>query len=346
MKNPFTRSAEINFMAFSLIIVSSVLVYLNVFMPISFKEQWKEVKIPEGSTYTQGIRILKQEGIIKNEFVLLLLGRIAGIDRKLKAGFYNLNISMSPLEVFNRLKKGMIVLYTITIPEGAILEDIKLKLQNVNIIDEDSWQLVRDKDFFLSLNIDAPSLEGYIYPDTYSFAKGADPRDIFGIMVNRLRQRFDASLRARAKELGMSENNVLTLASIIEKEAVFNRERPLISAVYHNRLKKRMRLQADPTVVYGIKRMKDGITRRDLKRKTEYNTYVISGLPPGPIASPGIRSIKAALYPADVDYMYFVSKNDGTHYFSRTGKEHLKAVVLYQRSHSNNKNVNEEKKTN
>ena len=129
----------------------------------------------------------------------------------------------------------------------------------------------------------------------------------------------------------MSEREVLTLASIIEKEALFNRERPLISAVYHNRLKKKMRLQADPTVVYGIKRMQDGITRADLKRVTPYNTYVIYGLPPGPIASPGIKSIKAALYPADVEYMYFVSKNDGTHYFSKTGTEHLKAVMLYQR---------------
>jgi UPF0755 protein len=346
MKNPFTKSAEATFIGLSLIMLSCVLIYLSLFMPMSFEDQWKEIIIPEGYTYSQGLSILKQEGIIKSEFVLLLLGRIARIDRKLRAGYYNLNNSMNLLEVFNHLRRGMIVQYTITIPEGDTLEDVKLKLENVNMIDDDSWKLVRDKEFLLSLNIDAPSLEGSLYPDTYSFAKGADPKDVFRIMVFRLRQHFNEQLRKRAQELGMNENEVLTLASIIEKEAVFNYERPLISAVYHNRLRKNMRLQADPTVVYGIKRMQDGITRRDLKRKTAYNTYIISGLPPGPIASPGIKSIKAALYPSDVDYMYFVSKNNGMHHFSRTGKEHLEAVLLYQRSNSNKKNLNEAKKTN
>jgi UPF0755 protein len=150
-------------------------------------------------------------------------------------------------------------------------------------------------------------------------------------MVNRLRENFNDTLRERAHELNMNEREVITLASIIEHEAIYDRERPIISAVYHNRLSKKMRLQADPTVVYGIKRMQDGITRSDLRRKTSYNTYVIKGLPPGPISSPGIKSIRAALYPADVDYIYFVSKNDGTHHFSKTGEEHLKAVMLYQR---------------
>jgi UPF0755 protein len=349
MRKRFLGPAEIVFIVFSLILLSGILIYLNLFMPVSFEDRWKEVRISEGSTYSQGISILKEEGIIKNGFVLLILGRVAMIDRKLRAGYYNFNVSMSPWEVFNRLRKGMIVQYIITIPEGSTLEDVRLKFRGTNLINEDSWQLVKDKTFLESLNIDAPSLEGYLYPDTYNFAKGADLKDIFRMMVHRLRTNFNQSLTMRAIELGMSEREVLTLASIIEKEAMVNRERPLISAVYHNRLKKKIRLQADPTVVYGIKRMQDGITRTDLKRDTPYNTYIIDGLPPGPIASPGIRSIKAALYPADVNYMYFVSKNDGTHHFSRTAKEHMEAVMLYQRKDTKNLEIgkkSESEKTN
>ena len=335
MKKCFIGSSEIFFIIFSVILLSVFLIYLNLFMPISAEDNWKEVKIPDGVTYSQGISILRKEGIIKNELVFIILGRLSMTDRKLRAGYYNLNPSLTPWNVFNRLRKGMIVQYLITIPEGSMLEEIKIKLKVKRLINDDSWQLVKDRDFLASLNIDAPSLEGYIYPDTYNFAKGADPKDIFRIMVQRLRESFDQSLRKRAEERGMSEKEVLTLASIIETEAMLDEERPIISAVYHNRIKKDMSLQADPTVVYGIKRMQEGITRADLRRKTPYNTYIIKGLPPGPIASPGIKSIKAALYPADVDYIFFVSKNDRTHYFSNNGEEHLKAVMLYQRRENN-----------
>ncbi|MBI4710811.1 MAG: endolytic transglycosylase MltG, partial [Nitrospirae bacterium] len=147
-----------------------------------------------------------------------------------------------------------------------------------------------------------------------------------------------------AEKIGMSENEVLTLASIIEKEARVDEERDMISAVYHNRLKKNMRLQADPTSIYGVEKMGEEITRRDLKRRTPYNTYVIKGLPPGPIAAPGIKSIRAALYPADVKYLYFVSKNDGTHHFSVTDEEHLEAVAAYRKAV--NKENEEKKKAN
>lgn len=334
MKKNLTGSAEVISIFLTLISLTflACLVFsLNLLMPVSFEDRWTEVRIPEGVTYTQGINILRKEGIIKNKYIFLLLGRITMTDRKLRAGYYNLNVSMSPWSVFNRLRKGMIVQYTITVPNGSILANIRLKFKNTGLIDDDSWQLVFDRDFLDSLDIDAPSLEGYIYPDTYNFAKGTEPKNIFRIIVHRLREKFNQFLKDRAEELGMSEKEVLTLASIIENEALFNREKPIISAVYHNRLKKKMRLQADPTVTYGTKRRGKRIRWRDLRKATPYNTYVINGLPPGPISSPGIKSIKAALQPADVDYMYFVSKNDGTHHFSRTGEEHEKAVTLYQR---------------
>jgi UPF0755 protein len=162
-----------------------------------------------------------------------------------------------------------------------------------------------------------------------------EPRETVAMMINNLRGKLTFEMMERMEELGFSENEILTLASIIEKEAVTDDERAVISAVYHNRLKKRIPLQADPTAIYGIKGSKEKILLSDLKRKTPYNTYVVRGLPPGPIASPGIKSIMAALYPAAVPYIYFVSNNDGTHTFSVTLAEHNAAVRAYREKKKN-----------
>jgi UPF0755 protein len=319
----------------SIAILASLVATVSLLAPVSSEVEWKEVEIPVGASYTAGINLLKDNGIIDNSLPFLFLGKVSGSDRQLKPGFYQLSRSMSPLQIFNSLIEGKIIQYSVTIPEGVTLEVIKNKLEDKGLINDEFWHLAYDRDFLASLDIDAPSLEGYIYPDTYSFSKGTAVRVIFRIMVQRMREVLNEQLLARAAELGMTENQLLTLASIIEKEAVYNSERPVISAVYHNRLKKNMKLQADPTVRYGVKKKWKRIRYRDLKRVTPFNTYVIKGLPPGPIASPGIKSIKAALYPADVDYLFFVSKNNGTHYFSRTGEEHIRAVALYQLNGNN-----------
>lgn len=314
----------------SLVILSGLFFVIYTITPISFEGKWREVEIPEGSSYTGGVDILLDNGILSDKLFFSLLGRITNADRLLKPGYYYLSASMSPLQIFESIIQGRTIQYDITIPEGFELKDIRKRFLKAKLIDDESWQLVYDDNLLSSLKINAPSLEGYIYPDTYTFSKGTDSRIIFKVMVQKLREIFDESLLARAAELGMSENEVVTLASIIEKEAVYDSERALISAVYHNRLKKNMRLQADPTVLYGIKDRWKRIRYRDLKRETPYNTYKIKGLPPGPIASPGIKSIKAALYPADADYLFFVAKNNGKHYFSTTDAEHTKAVVQYQ----------------
>ncbi len=329
----------------SVLIIIIILFTAVILMPVSSDEKWQEVLIPEGASFTQGLHILEEHGIITSPFPFLVMSRITGNDRALKAGYYFLSPSMSPVEIFKDLIEGRTIQYTITIPEGADLEDIKRKLFSTGLVDEESWKLTTDPEFLASLDIDAPSLEGYLYPDTYNFPKGTEPRTIFRMMVQRMREYFNDELRERAEELGMNENEVLTLASIIEKEVIYDSERPLISAVFHNRLKENMRLQADPTVLYGIDRKKRWIRirYRDLKRKTPYNTYVIKGLPPGPIASPGIKSIRAALYPADVDYLYFVAKNNGRHHFSRTNKEHWEAVINYQLNGRDKRKKREEK---
>jgi UPF0755 protein len=328
-KNSSFLSRALTFFLILTVFTGSFL-FTHLLTPVSFNKTWKEVEIPEGSSYAKGIDILLDNGILNNKFALLLLGKITGSEKLLKPGYYYLSSSMSPLQIFDDLIKGKTIQYSVTIPEGSTLKDIKKRLVDLKLMDDDGWQLAYDEDFLSSLNINAPTIEGYLYPDTYSFSKGTAPEIIFKIMVQRLREIYNEPLRARAKELNMTENDVLTLASIIEKEAVFDSERPLISAVYHNRLKKNMKLQADPTVLYGVKRRWKRIRYKDLKRSTPYNTYVIKGLPPGPIASPGEKSIRAALYPADVTYMFFVSKNDGTHYFSSSGEEHVKAVNFYQ----------------
>jgi UPF0755 protein len=314
----------------SFAVLAGIGFFIHIATPVSTEENWKEVEIPEGASYKRGINILINNDIVKNKLALFLLGKVTSSDRQLKAGFYYLSASMTPLQIFNNLIKGRTIQYSITIPEGSNLKQIRRAFEDTDLIDEESWQLVYNEDFLCYLGVDAPSLEGYLYPDTYNFPKGTEPMFIFKIMVKRLKKSFNEPLRKRAEELGMTENEVLTIASIIEKEAIHDFERPIISAVYHNRLKRNMRLQADPTVLYGIKKRWKRIRYRDLKRPTPYNTYVIKGLPPGPIASPGERSIKAALYPADVDYLFFVSKNNGTHYFSKTNKEHAKAVIHYQ----------------
>lgn len=332
MMKGFAGKTEKIYFVFSLISLISIFSFVNVAMPVRPNGDWKEVAIPAGASYRQGLRILKENGIIKNELVFLLFGKFTNIETKMRAGYYNMSTSMSPWDIFDRLRKGEIIEETVRIPEGADLNIIKGLLSETGLINDESWQLAYDMEFMGSLGIDAPSLEGYLYPDTYKFSKGAGTEIVLRIMVDRLKQKFNPLLRERAAELGMSENEVLTLASIIERETFLDNERALISAVYHNRLKKKMKLQADPTVHYGTERAGYRIRSNDLGEATPYNTYVIKGLPPGPIASPGIKSIKATLFPADTDYLFFVSRNDGTHQFSRTGKEHLEAVTLFQKN--------------
>jgi UPF0755 protein len=314
-------------------VILSYLAYIviELLVPLPIGNKNIEIKIPEGATFRQAVEILSQEKLTRDKILFIFIGRISGLDRKIRAGYYSITGSLSPLDIFKMLKRGQIIEYEITILEGDSLGEISEKLSEKGIINEkDFMALSSDEDFLASYNIDAPTFEGYLFPDTYKIPKGMDPEDAIGMMINRMREKFSAKLYARASELGLSEREVLTLASIIEKEAVKDEERPLVSAVYYNRLKKGICLQADPTCIYGVKSSEEKITEKDIRRKTRYNTYFIKGLPPGPIASPGIKSIIAALYPADVPYIYFVSNDDGTHHFSVTAEEHLAAVRSYR----------------
>lgn len=303
----------------------------ELFIPLRLGNQSIEFEIKKGMTYRQAVEALAQKGMVRNRWTFLVLGKLTGIDHRIKAGYYPLWGSMKPVEIFNAIRMGKILEYEITIVPGDSLREIAGKLAAKNIIETDEFlKVCNDRDFLYSLDIDAPSLEGYLFPDTYKFPKGLEVKDMLTVMTERLREKYDDDMLLRTYELGLSEKEALTMASIIEKEAVVDDERPIIAAVYYNRLRKHMPLQADPTAVYGVKPSNEKITRRDLTRKTLYNTYIIKGLPPGPIASPGLKSIKAALYPANVPYLYFVSCNDGTHKFSVTLSSHNEAVRIYR----------------
>lgn len=320
-----------------LILVGIIHFYIILFIPLSTAGEWKEVLISKGMGFKDITALLKKEGIISKVYVFDLLGRVAGITKKVRAGYYSLSPNMPMIEVLKALKNGNIIEYSLTIPEGITIEDIADILDKTGIAKgQDFISIAHDSGFIKSLGLDADpelvsGLEGYLFPDTYLLPKGITTQEIAERMVNRFREAITPEIENRAKELGFTIREVITLASIIEREARVDSERTLVSAVYHNRLKKGMPLQADPTAIYGRKRLNEKITRKDLRSKSPYNTYRIRGLPPGPIANPGIKSIKAALYPADVDYLYFVSKNDGTHHFSSTDLEHSDAVIKYQR---------------
>jgi UPF0755 protein len=190
---------------------------------------------------------------------------------------------------------------------------------------------MNDKTLIAALGIKADTLEGYLYPDTYKFPREVKPKEVVVTMVDHLRHVFNADFQARAQELNMTLHEVLTLASLIEKETGSGDERPEISAVFHNRLKKRIPLQSDPTVIYSLPNFDGNLRKKDLSSPSPYNTYRWAGLPPGPIANPGVQAIRAALYPSNSRALYFVSRNDGTHHFSVTLAEHNEAVEKYQK---------------
>ncbi len=317
--------------ATALLLIFLIYSTVELIIPLPFGNKPIEFEIKRGATFRQVVNELSERGLVRDRWVIYVLGRVTGMDRKIKAGYYSLWGTMNPLQIFNAIRLGKIIEYEITVIPGDSLLEIGDKFSALNMADAEEFKkLCTDREFLDTLDVDAPSLEGFLFPDTYRFPKGLEVKEVLTIMVDRLRGKFDEDMMARMLELGLTETEVLTMASIVEKEAIVDVERPIIAAVYFNRLKKKMLLQADPTAIYGVKSSKIRITKNDLLKKTPYNTYFIKGLPPGPIASPGLKSIIAVLNPADVPYLYFVSNNDGTHTFTSTLNSHEEAVRAYR----------------
>ena len=292
----------------------------------------KVVVIPDGSTFQQVAGLLDRERLIKSRSAFIIFGKSQSADRKVHAGEYELNPGMTPAEILSKLLNGQVLLHPLTIPEGLTITQIADLVSQQGLTDRAEFlRLAKDRAFIASLGIKAETLEGYLYPNTYKFPRAVKAREVLVAMVEQLRQAVGPDLLARMQELKMTMHEVLTLASVIEKETGSGGERPEISAVFHNRLKKHIPLQSDPTVIYGLPAFDGNLHKKDLSNPSPYNTYRVRGLPPGPIANPGIQAIRATLYPSDSRSLYFVSRNDGTHQFSATLIEHNQAVEKYQK---------------
>ncbi|HXY62736.1 MAG TPA: endolytic transglycosylase MltG [Nitrospirota bacterium] len=326
------RNPWLTFLAATVVLIIIIHFYIALFVPPANEKVWKEVQVTDGMSFKAIAATLRKEGIIRYRGYFELIGRIEGISRKVRVGYYGLSTNMSLWEVLDALRKGKIIEYEVVIPEGYNVYQIAWTLSGTPLVSDpqEFIKLVKNKEYVHSVGIDADSLEGYLFPDTYFLPKGIKLEDIPRKMVQRYKAAFVDSYRRRAKDLGFSEHQIITLASIVEKEAKVPSERKLIAAVYHNRLKLGMKLQADPTAVYGTKAWITKVTAQDLKRKSPYNTYLHKGLPPGPIANPGEGSILATLYPDNADYLFFVAQGDGSHFFSKDFDAHAKAIGRFR----------------
>ena len=274
---------------------------------------------------------LRQADLIKSSLKFILIARVKGLDKHLKAGEYLLSAAMPPRQILEIMVKGAVHLHKLTVPEGYNIPQIAVLVENAKLGSKIDFIKAATDTVLVSKNgIEAASFEGYLFPDTYFFPSEVAMEQIISTMVARFWSVFTDEWKGRAKDLGFTVHQIVTLASIIEKETGAAFERPIISSVFHNRLKKNMRLESDPTVIYGIKNFDGNLTRKHLSTHTPYNTYKITGLPAGPIANPGRASLEAALYPEKSVFIYFVSKKDNTHYFSTNLKEHNQAVRKYQ----------------
>lgn len=290
----------------------------------------KTIIIPKGSGTRHIKSILVENGILSDDVRFLILAQISGSATKLRAGEYLIPPNLTPLEILKLIERGEVIYHKVTIPEGKTIKQIAEILEKENWIDPKRFiRLTQDADFIKNTGLEIENLEGYLFPDTYLLTRNTVTEESLIIMMVRHFQDTWDKLENR-KQTSLSPHQVVTLASIIEKETGVPEERPLIAGVFLNRLDKNMRLQSDPTVIYGLDNFDGNLTRKDLKTPTQYNTYVINGLPPGPICNPGQASLQAVLKPAVSKYLYFVSKNDGSHHFSESLREHNRAVRKYQ----------------
>jgi UPF0755 protein len=274
---------------------------------------------------------LSRTGVVRSRAGFLGMVAVRGSMRRLKAGEYEVPRDASTLDVVELLESGRVRQHVVLHPEGATVSELARLLESERLARaEDVIKAASSEKLRQALGIEGPSLEGYLFPDTYQFVRGMSVDEMLTRMVQRMRGKLTPEVQARAKERGLSVHQLLTLASIVEREAVDASEQKLISAVFWNRMRLDMPLQADPTVQYAVGKERRALTRADLASDSPYNTYVHRGLPPGPIASPSLGAIEAALDPAPVKFLYFVARDDRRHTFSTSVAEHNAAVARYR----------------
>jgi UPF0755 protein len=313
-------------------LLGAVLMFYNIYYSLpDIGPQPAEVRVEQGDSLATVARKLRDQKIITNGLFFSLWARFSGAEKRLHQGLYRFDTGVTAREVLERLVSGKGIFQSVTIPEGFTVKEIALLLEKMQIADGQKFLAeAASPGLLASLGLQGKGIEGYLFPTTYHFTPATAERDIVIAMAEQFRKVSQPLLAERGGATPLTAHELLTLASIIEKETGVDAERPLVSAVFHNRLKRQMPLQSDPTVIYGIKDFNGNLTKKDLQEATPYNTYRIAALPPGPICNPSVASIKSALHPADVPYLYFVSKNDGTHLFSETMEAHNRAVKTFQ----------------
>ena len=290
------------------------------------------VIVPRGASFSAATDSLHGAGLVGSRFLFKLYARAKQTDRNIKPGTYLIKRGTPWSEIIAALHGGHGLVNTITIPEGFTISRIAPLLAEALSVPVDSIEAaVRDTALLTRLEIPTPTLEGYLFPDTYAFPDGTRPRDAVLEMVRRFEREWKPEWSARLPQISLTRHEVVTLASIVEREAKIPSERPVIAAVYLNRLREKMLLQADPTVQYARGKHTTRLLLKDLEIDSPYNTYKYPGLPPGPIASPGGASLNAALFPASVKFRYFVAAPDGHHEFRNTLEEHTQAVRQVRR---------------
>ena len=289
--------------------------------------------IRSGETFASINARLKRQKLISDSKVFHRYSQLNGLMRRFQAGRYRIRSGSNMLDILDTFVKGNSITISVTIPEGKNIYEIARILERQSIVPEkDFIRMAKSLSFVRSLNIEGNTVEGYLYPETYRFPPKSSPKSVIETMVNIFRQKT-SNIDFSRTPVNLSPHEVVILASIVEKETGAHRERATIAGVFVNRLRNKMRLQSDPTTIYGIFENFDGnLKRKHLLEKTPYNTYKISGLPLGPISNPGLESIKAVLSPKKHEFFYFVSQNDGVHVFSKSYKEHLRAVNKYQKN--------------
>ncbi|MEW6595531.1 MAG: endolytic transglycosylase MltG [Thermodesulfobacteriota bacterium] len=319
------------FLLLLLLAGAALLLWLYGRTPGPLREGEAVVLIPPRSSLVAIEERLQAAGVIPPDGRFHWYARLRGKATRLQAGEYAFRPGQTPEEVLQILVAGKGIRHRITIPEGFAIVQIGGLVEAAGLAKREQFvALARDQEFVRRLGIEAESLEGYLFPDTYYFTRNQDLTEMATIMAERGIRVLDEVMASAPADIGLTPHQVLTLASIVEKETGQPRERPLIASVFLNRLRQGMRLQADPTVIYGLADFDGNITKADLRARNPYNTYVNAGLPPGPIASPGREAMAAVLNPAPEKYLYFVSRNDGSHHFSATLAEHNRAVAEFQ----------------
>ena len=313
------------------IAITILIIFVTSFLSVNNREVNSSViTIEKGMSLNSVSNLLLENEIIVNQNIFKLKVITRGLASKIPTGRFLINGKISDAILIDLIfNKGPIKL-KLTIPEGSQSKNL---FQDINALlntDYDFNKYFNSTDILEQYKVDASSLEGYLYPDTYYLFHDSSPEEIIDILLSEFWKKFDENLQDRANQLGFSVHEVVTLASIIEGEAMLDSERSTISSVYHNRLKINMKLQADPTIQYIIPGPPKTLSNRDLRIKSDYNTYQNYGLPPGPINNPGIASIKAALYPEDTNFLFFVAQGDGSHAFTTNEKDHEEAKRIYK----------------